>query len=394
MYYFDNAATTFPKPESVYAAMDSFLRTSAGNPGRGVHRLALAAGDIIDDTRALLAGLLGMPDPARVIFTANATDAINLALHGLLQPGDHVVTSSIEHNAVVRPLSALAQRGVTVTRVPCALDGSLDPDHVLAAIEPATRLVALTHASNVTGTILPIAEIGAGVRARDRLLLVDAAQTAGVMPIDVQSMNIDLLAFPGHKELLGPPGTGGLIVGERVQLRPIRQGGTGTLSEEEQQPSGLPEGFEIGTLNSVGLAGLGAGTRFILETGIDRIRAHQRAVLQRLLDGLSTVPGLTLYGPQSPDRRVGVVSLNLSGWEPTDLGVALDQDFDVAVRTGLHCAPLAHHTIGTFPTGTVRLSPGYFTTLEEVDWVIGALERLARRWSGIGGLVRASSDAR
>jgi selenocysteine lyase/cysteine desulfurase len=241
--------------------------------------------------------------------------------------------------------------------------------------------VVLLHASNVTGTILPIAEIGAGVRARERLFLVDAAQTAGVLPIDVQAMHIDLLAFPGHKELFGPPGTGGLVVGERVQLQPTRQGGTGTRSEEEQQPTGLPEGLEVGTLNSVGLAGLGAGVRFILDTGIDQIRAHQKAVLYRLLDGLSTVPGLTLYGPSQADRQVGVVSVNLEGWEPTDLGVALDQDFDVAVRTGLHCAPLAHRTIGTFPTGTVRLSPGYFTTFEEVDWVVGALERLARKWS-------------
>ena len=229
-------------------------------------------------------------------------------------------------------------------------------------------------------SILPIEEIGAGVRARDRLFLIDAAQTAGVLPIDVQAMNIDLLAFPGHKELLGPPGTGGLVVGERVRLRPIRQGGTGTRSEEEQQPTSLPEGFETGTLNSVGVAGLGAGVRFILETGIGRIRAHQKAVVQRLLRGLSTVPGLTIYGPCHADRQVGVVSVNLDRWEPTDLGVALDQDFEVAVRTGLHCAPLAHRTIGTFPTGTVRLSPGYFTTFEDVDWVITALERLARKW--------------
>lgn len=380
MYYFDNAATTFPKPESVYLAMDSFLRTAAGNPGRGVHRLALAANDVIDGTRQLLARLFGAPDPARVVFAANATDALNLALHGLLQPGDHVVSSSMEHNAVVRPLSALVQRGVTVTWVPCAKDGSLDPGRLFAAMGPATRLVALTHASNVTGTILPIEEIGAGVRARDRLFLIDAAQTAGVLPIDVQAMNIDLLAFPGHKELLGPPGTGGLVVGERVRLRPIRQGGTGTRSEEEQQPTSLPEGFETGTLNSVGVAGLGAGVRFILETGIGRIRAHQKAVVQRLLRGLSTVPGLTIYGPCHADRQVGVVSVNLDRWEPTDLGVALDQDFEVAVRTGLHCAPLAHRTIGTFPTGTVRLSPGYFTTFEDVDWVITALERLARKW--------------
>lgn len=380
MYYFDNAATTFPKPESVYRAMDSFLRTSAGNPGRGVHRLAMAAHEAIDETRQLLARLFGAADSNRVVFALNATDALNTALHGLdLQPGDHVVTSSMEHNSLVRPLTALAQRGIAVTRVPCEKDGSLDPERVFSAMRPATQLVALTHGSNVTGTILPIGEIGDGVRARGCLFLVDAAQTAGVLPIDVEAMNIDLLAFPGHKELLGPPGTGGLIVGERARLKPMRQGGTGTRSQEEEQPNGLPEGLETGTLNSVGIAGLGAGVRFVQETGLDGIRAHQKAIVKRLLEGLANVPGLTVYGPRDTDRQVGVVSVNLEGWEPTDLGVALDQDFDVAVRTGLHCAPLAHRTIGTFPTGTVRLSPGYFTTFEDVDWVIAALVLLGGR---------------
>jgi cysteine desulfurase family protein len=378
MPYFDNAATTFPKPEAVYQAMDTFLRASAGNPGRGVHRMALAAHEVIDETRELLAGLFGASDPARVVFAANTTDALNTAIHGLgLQPGDHVITSSMEHNSVVRPLVALAQRGVDVTRVPCEKDGTLDPARVFAAMGPATRLVALTHASNVTGTILPIAEIGEGVRERGALFLVDAAQTAGVLPIDVQAMHIDLLAFPGHKELLGPPGTGGLIVGERARLTPMRQGGTGTRSQEEEQPNGFPEGFETGTLNSVGVAGLGAGVRFVIDTGLEQIRAHQKAVVGRLAEGLAAVPGLTLYGPRDAERQVGVVSVNLDGWEPTDLGVALDQDFDIAVRTGLHCAPLAHRTIGTFPTGTVRLSPGYFTTLDDVDWVISALVLLA-----------------
>lgn len=392
MHYFDNAATTFPKPESVYQAMDTFLRTSAGNPGRGVHRMALAAHEVIDETRGLLAGLFGASDPARVVFAANTTDALNTAIHGLgLQPGDHVITSSMEHNSVVRPLVALAQRGVDVTRVPCEKNGSLDPERVFAAMGPATRLVVLTHASNVTGTILSIAEIGEGVRTRDCLFLLDAAQTAGVLPIDVQAMHIDLLAFPGHKELLGPPGTGGLIVGERAKLTPTRQGGTGTRSQEEHQPNGYPEGFETGTLNSVGIAGLGAGVRFLMDTGLEQVRAHQKAVVGRLVEGLAAIPGLTLYGPCDAERQVGVVSVNLDGWEPTDLGVALDQDFDIAVRTGLHCAPLAHRTIGTFPTGTVRLSPGYFTTLDDVDWVISALVLLAGQ-SG-RGVGHCESDA-
>lgn len=380
MPYFDNAATSFPKPESVYRAMDDFMRTRAGNPGRGTHRLSLAAGEVVDETRQLLAQLFHAPDPNRVIFAANTTDALNLALHGLLKPGDHVVTTTMEHNAVVRPLRTLSLQGVRVTRVGCAPDGSLRAEQVLDAMLPDTRLVVMIHASNVSGTVLPVAEVGAAVRERGALLLVDAAQTAGVLPIDVQAMQVDLLAFPGHKGLFGPPGTGGLVVGERARLRPVRQGGTGTLSEQEDQPSGLPEGLETGTLNSVGIAGLGAGVRFILEQGTERICAHELAIVQRLLAGLRSLPGIQLYGPPDSNGRVGVVSVRLEHWEPMDLGVALDQEFDIAVRTGLHCAPLAHRTLGTLPTGTVRLAPGYFTTVNDVDHVIDALRYLSAQW--------------
>ncbi len=380
MPYLDNAATTFPKPESVYRAMDEFMRQRAGNPGRGAHRLSLAANEVVDETRQLVARLFHAPNPNRVVFTANTTDAINLALHGLLQPGDHVVTTSMEHNAVVRPLHTLMQQGVRVTRVPCAPDGSVEPAQVLAAMRPDTRLVAMIHASNVTGIILPVESVGAAVRERGALFLVDAAQSAGVLPLDVQAMHIDLLAFPGHKGLFGPPGTGGLVVGERATLRPIRQGGTGTRSEEEEQPAMLPEGFETGTLNSAGIAGLGAGVRFVLEQGTERIRAHETALVEKLLAGLRDIPGLTLYGPTDVYRQVGVVSIRLAHWEPMDLGVALDQEFDISVRTGLHCAPLAHRTIGTLPTGTVRLAPGYFSTLDDVERVTDALRCLSTQW--------------
>jgi cysteine desulfurase family protein len=286
----------------------------------------------------------------------------------------------MEHNAVVRPLRALERQGVAVTRVPCAPDGSLAPEHIFSEMRPETRLVVMIHASNVVGTILPVAEVGAGVRERGAFLLVDAAQSAGVLPINVLAMNIDLLAFPGHKGLCGPPGTGGLVIGNRVRLHPIRQGGTGTRSEEEDQPTMLPEGFETGTLNSVGIAGLGAGVRFVLKQGTEKICAYETALVQKLLDGLCTVPGLTIYGPADCARQVGVISIRLDHWEPMDLGVALDQEFDIAVRTGLHCAPLAHRTIGTFPTGTVRLSPGYFTTVNDVDRIIDALRCLSAQW--------------
>ena len=277
-------------------------------------------------------------------------------------------------NVVITPhlgaSTAEAQRDVSIQMA----------EQVLDAMLPDTRLVVMIHASNVSGTVLPVAEVGAAVRERGALLLVDAAQTAGVLPIDVQAMQVDLLAFPGHKGLFGPPGTGGLVVGERARLRPVRQGGTGTLSEQEDQPSGLPEGLETGTLNSVGIAGLGAGVRFILEQGTERICAHELAIVQRLLAGLRSLPGIQLYGPPDSNGRVGVVSVRLEHWEPMDLGVALDQEFDIAVRTGLHCAPLAHRTLGTLPTGTVRLAPGYFTTVNDVDHVIDALRYLSAQW--------------
>jgi cysteine desulfurase / selenocysteine lyase len=380
MIYFDNAATSYPKPECVYRAMDDFLRTKAGNPGRGAHRLALEADHVVDVTRNLLAKLFNCPEPKRVVFTQNTTDALNLALHGSLQLGDHVVTSSMEHNAVIRPLCALEEKGVGVTRVPCAEDGSLDPDAVIKAINPDTRLVVLAHASNVTGTIQPIEVVGKYTSQHGILFVVDAAQTAGVLPIDVQALNIDLLAFPGHKSLLGPPGTGGLIIGERANLRPIRQGGTGSYSQQERQPSDLPEGFESGTLNTVGIAGLGSSVRFLLDVGLDAFRSTEELVLGTLLNGLSQVEGLRMYGPSNIERQIGVISINLSHWEPMDIGVALDQDYGVAVRTGLHCAPCAHLTIGSHPTGTVRLSPGCFTTTDEANYVISAIDSLARGW--------------
>ncbi len=379
LYYFDNASTTFPKPESVYVAMDRFARNHAANPGRGSHKMAVAASNTVDDTRKALAQLFNVEDPYHIVFALNATDALNTGLHGLLESGDHVITSSMEHNSVIRPLHTLRERGVTCTRVACAADGSLSPEAVMSAFTPATRLVVLTHASNVTGTIMPIEEIGPLVRQRGAYFMVDAAQSAGVLDIDLGAMCIDLLAFPGHKGLMGPQGTGGLVLGDRVRLRPLKQGGTGTQSALEGQPEELPEALESGTLNGVGIAGLGASVRFLLAKGVKRVREEEGVVLDRMLEGLRTVPGLTLYGPCDSGRQVGVVSINLAGWQPSDLGIALDRDFDIAVRTGLQCSGPAHRTIGTFPNGTVRVSLGYFTTPKEVDWLISALKELARR---------------
>lgn len=378
MIYLDQAATSFPKPPGVAAAMTDALTRAGGNPGRSGHALSLAAQGVVIETRRHLAALLGVPDPSRLVFAQNATDALNLALWGLLRPGDRVVTSSLEHNSVARPLAALAARGVTVERVPGAPDGAFDLDdlaHALAA--GPTRLVALVHASNVSGTILPVEAAARLAHDHGALLLVDAAQTAGVLPIDVRALGIDLLAVPGHKGLLGPTGTGALYVAPGLRLTPLRQGGTGVRSEEEGMPEALPEALEAGTLNVVGLAGLGAALAYLAERGPKAIRAYEVALTGRLLDGLRKIRGLRVHGPADPERQVATVSLTLAGWEPQDLAAALEGSFGIAVRAGLHCAPLAHRTLGTFPVGTVRVSAGALNGLDDIDRVVDALGRLS-----------------
>jgi len=375
--YLDNAATSFPKPPEVAEAITDLLTHRAGNPGRSGHSLALAAEAVVAETRRLLAALLGIQDPARLAFTLNATDALNLAMWGLLRAGDRVVTTSMEHNAVARPLFALAERGVDVVRLPSASDGTLDLDDLERELRAApTRLVVMTHASNVCGTILPIRAAAELAHRHGALILVDAAQTAGVLPIDVQEQSIDLLAIAGHKGLLGPTGTGGLYVAPGVRLTPMRQGGTGARSEQLSQPEEMPDALESGTVNTVGIAGLGAALRVLQATGIEAVRARESALTARLLAGLREIGGVTVYGPVEPSQRVAVVSVTLRGWEPVDVQAALDSAFGIAVRAGLHCAPLAHRTLGTFPLGTVRLAPGYSTTDDQIDQTLAALREL------------------
>lgn len=378
MVYFDNAATSFPKPREVIDAVTATLRDKGGNPGRGGHQLALAANRIVCDAREAVAEFFGIKDSSRVIFTSSATESLNLAIKGLLRPGDHVVTTSMEHNAVVRPLKAMEERGVSVTCVQAAPDGGVDPARIEAAMRPNTKLVVTTHASNVTGTLLPIADIAAIARRHGARHLVDAAQTAGIVPIDVEGMGIDLLACPGHKGLLGPQGTGVLCIAEGISLEPLKHGGTGGYSEMEVQPDVLPERYESGTLNTPGIAGLGAGVRYLLGVGVDRVRGHEQALVGRLLDGLRRIPAVRVYGPHDPERSAGVVSINITGMDPAEVGALLDEEHGILVRTGLHCAPLAHRTIGTFPTGTVRLAPGYFNTAAEVDQVVESLGAIVK----------------
>jgi cysteine desulfurase family protein len=377
MIYLDHAATSFPKPPGVAEAMAAFLATAAGNPGRSGHALSRAAHTTVEATRRRLAGLIGAADPARVVFTLNATDAVNLALHGLLQPGDRVVSTGMEHNAVARPLTALAARGVDVVWTRCGPDGTLDLADLERALTAApTRLVAMVHASNVCGSVLPIAGAAELAHRHGALILVDAAQTAGVLPLDVGALGLDLVAVAGHKSLGGPTGTGALYVAPEVALTPVRQGGTGAHSEDLEPPVDLPGAFEAGTLNTVGLAGLGAALTALEEAGVETIRAREAALTRRLVAGLAELPKVTLHGPGPDQDRVGVVSVTLAGWDPVDAGAALDAAFGIAVRPGLHCAPLAHRTLGTFPRGTIRLSLGATTTEDDIDQAIDALRQL------------------
>jgi cysteine desulfurase/selenocysteine lyase len=381
MIYLDNAATSWPKPPEVARAMVDFLESAGGNPGRSGHALSIAAGRLVYETREAVAELFNCPDPLRVIFTQNGTQAINLVLKGILRRGSRVVTTGVEHNAVMRPLRALERGGVHMTIVPCDREGFLSLAEMERAAQPGTSLVVVTQANNVTGTILPVARVAEMAHRAGALLLVDAAQTAGVVPIDVQGMGIDLLAFTGHKSLYGPPGTGGLVIGDRVDvstLEPLVRGGTGSRSEFEEQPEDLPDKFESGTPNGPGIAGLGAGIQFVKSRGIDVIRAHEVLLTTRLIAGLRGIPRVSVYGPEDPVRRTATVSLTIEGCWVSDVGLRLDEEFGILSRVGLHCAPAVHRTIGTFPEGTVRLAPGAFTTPEEIEATLAAIRTIAK----------------
>lgn len=382
LIYLDNAATSWPKPEAVARAMAACLEEEAGNPGRSGHRLSLAAGRRVFAVREAVAELFGAPDPLRVIFTHNGTMAVNLALGGLLSPGDRVVCTGMEHNAVMRPLRDLEELGIEVVVAPCDPEGLLDLEAFSRLVEAApTRMVALNHASNVTGTLCPVVEAAEIAHRAGALVLVDAAQSAGSVPIDMAALGIDLLAFTGHKGLLGPTGTGGLILGERVnaaEMKPLVRGGTGSRSASERQPPDLPDRFEAGTVNFVGIAGLGAGLEALAAMGGPAgVGRHERDLARRLWEGLSEIPGVRLYGPADFTQRVGVVSFTIEGRTVSEVGGRLDDEFGILARVGLHCAPTAHRTIGTFPGGTVRLSPGPFNTPEQIDRTIAAVRRIA-----------------
>jgi cysteine desulfurase family protein len=378
MIYFDNAATSYPKPAEVIKAVINCLEKVGANPGRGAHRLSLEAGRIIFEAREEVASFFKVDDSKNIIFTPNCTSAINLALKGLLRTGDHVVTTSMEHNSVLRPLKALEKMGVQTTKVFCQKDGTISIPDVEAAIQSNTRLLVVTAASNVTGTLMPLRELSQLTKQKGIIFMVDAAQVAGHMPIDVKELGIDLLAFPGHKGLLGPQGTGGLYISPDLEILEIMQGGTGSNSESEEQPRIRPERYESGTLNTPGLAGLAAGIKFIKRVGIEAIYEKERRLIKQLLEDLFEIKGITIYGPGLEEKRAAVVSINLRGLDSNELAFILDQNFGIASRSGLHCAAAAHRTIGTIETGTVRLSPGYFNTEAEAKSVIKAIATIAK----------------
>lgn len=374
--YLDNAATSWPKPEVVYRAVDNYLRSNGASPGRGGHGRAREASSLVYTARERLAVLFGISDPSRVSFACNATDAINMAVFGTLRPGDTVVTTAMEHNAVARPLGFLAKNGVLVKIVPCDKAGRLDMVEMERHIQDGAKAVVMTHASNVTGTIMPVADVGRLTRLNGALFIVDAAQTAGTEIIDVEDMSIDILTFSGHKGLLGPQGTGGLYVRAGVDIRPLRYGGTGSQSESDIQPDFMPDMLESGTVNTPGIAGLSAGVDFILETGLEKIRAKEAYLSTMLRKGLSDIAGLTLYGPENEAERTAVVSFTVSGMDSSMASYQLDHQYGIISRGGLHCAPWAHKTIGTLHTGVLRLSPGYFNTEEDIEQTLKAIKMI------------------
>lgn len=400
--YLDNAATSFPKPPEVMDAMMHFMKEVGANPGRSGHHKSVEAGTIVANTRKGLATLFGIPDPRRIVFTINVTEALNTVLSGFLKLGDHVITTSMEHNSVLRPLRHLEQESfISLSIAACDGNGFLDMEELVSHIRQDTALIVINHASNVCGTIQDIRAVKEA--AGDIPLLIDAAQTAGCFPIDVTADRIDFLAFTGHKGLLGPQGTGGLYIREGLDVQPLMRGGTGSISEKEYQPDFLPDALESGTRNNVGIAGLGAGVDFILKEGVDTIRDHEKALTAALLSQIHNVRGVTVYGPLDAEKQTATLSVtfdsllppgarydyggcgavNLELMEenvyPAEAGNILNTQYDILVRAGLHCAPIAHKTLKTFPDGTLRISMGYFNTLEDMEIVARAIKKIAER---------------
>jgi cysteine desulfurase/selenocysteine lyase len=370
--YLDNAATTWPKPEQVYIAVDKTMREIYANPGRSSHHMSLKSERVIGDARLAVARFLNAPSPKNVVFTLNCTDSLNIILKGLIKPGDRVVTGPYEHNSVMRPLRTLQKSGVSVAVARGTGDFSIDLDSFGKLCKEDVNYAVVSHVSNVTGTLAPVREIAEIVHEKGGIFILDAAQSAGIIDIDMQQLGVDVIAAPGHKGLMGPMGVGILVLGQDISVQPFREGGTGIKSEEDSQPDELPLRLEAGTANLPGIAGLLAGIRCIESIGVNTIAEHERKLARRLVDGLKMLDGVRLYcDPMGP--QTGVVSFTLESMDATLVGTILDQAFNIGVRTGLHCAPAAHKTIGTFPAGTVRVSFGYYNKYNHVERLICSL---------------------
>ncbi|WNC14837.1 aminotransferase class V-fold PLP-dependent enzyme [Brevibacillus brevis] len=376
--YLDNAASTWPKPPNVKEMMAEVIDDFAANPGRGGHALAMKASKTVFRARVQLSRLFGIQNPNNLFFYMNATQALNQAIKGFLKPGDHVISSSIEHNSVRRPLEYMHRTsGVDVTYVGPRENHLFDLEDFEKAIKPNTRLLVVSHASNLTGVILPVADLGAMAKQHGIAFLVDASQSAGVLPIHVEEMNIDMLAFPGHKGLYGPQGTGALYVRDDIDLVPLIHGGTGSQSEAVDQPTTRPDRYESGTANTVGLAGLLAGVTYVMEKGVDNIRRHEWELVKRTITALEKISGVEVYGPGVDIERVGVVSFNIAGVDASEVSFILDQQYGIATRSGYHCTPLGHQTAGTEARGAVRVSYGIFNTEADVETLIQAVQEIA-----------------
>jgi cysteine desulfurase family protein len=380
LVYLDNGATSYPKPESVYRFMDEFYRRYGVNPGRSGYDLCIESGDLVEETRRLLCGFFGGADPSRLVFGYNATDALNLAIFGLLEPGDHAVTTHLDHNSSLRPLWTLQQRGVDVDWVDFDDHGYIDPDAVIAKLRPNTKAVVINHGSNVIGTVQPVAPIGKACRERGIPLVLDVSQTAGMLPLDMEALGAGVICFTGHKSLMGPMGTGGMYVHPSVELRQVRAGGTGVRSAQRSHLEEYPYRMEYGTPNLPGIAGLNAGVKWVQERGVAAIHAHEMGLWRRIRDGLRAIPGVTLYCADdiAGGERISVLSFNVAGFDAADVGTMLDVDYGIACRTGLHCAPMVHEHLGTDKIhGAVRFGIGPFNTEAQADLAVRAVGEIA-----------------
>lgn len=378
MIYLDNAATSFPKPTNVIEEINRCLTEYAANPGRGGHALSLQAGRAVWEARARVADFFGIEDPTHLAFTKGATESINTALYGLLMPQDHVITTSMEHNAVMRPLKTLERDcSIDITIIPANRNGEIDMEVFRNSFRKNTKLVVSTLSSNVNGTIMPIQQIGQTCRSKEVLSLLDASQGAGSVPIDVTELSVDMMAFPGHKGLFGPPGVGGLYVSECVSLRPLTQGGTGSQSEQLYQPVEMPDLLESGTLNTPGIVGMAAGVDYITRCGMESLNEKKYQWVSMLHETLQKLDNVIIYSNDEPSKNSGIVAFNFIGVPSTEVCYVLDKQYEIATRGGLHCAPAAHGTLGTMKNGVVRISPSSMNSLEEIQKACQALAEIS-----------------